>query len=136
VRGVGSPGFLGYVAAYGVSAVVVPMPIALAVVVDGTSAGLVERVVGAICIGLVGVLFALVYGAPAAVIGSLTGHVLLLGTRAQWVHVALFAVLGAVAGVVYDRVLFDGHFAWLPWSLCLATSLGRASVVPLARGRA
>jgi hypothetical protein len=136
VRGVGSPGFLGYVAAYGVSAVVVPMPMSLAVFADGTTGGLVERVFGAMCIGLVGAIFAVVYGAPAAVIGSLAGHVLLLGTRAQWVHVALFAGLGAVAGVVYDRMLFDGHFGWLPWSLGLATALGRASVIPLARGRA
>ena len=61
---------------------------------------------------------------------------LLLQTRAQWVHVIVFAVLGAVTGAVYDAVLFDGDYAWLPWSLGLAAALGRASVVPLARRRA
>ena len=71
MRGVGSPGLLGYLAVYGVSAVVVPLPISLAVFLGPPSAGLVDRVVGALAVGLVGAVFALVYGAPAEMIGSL-----------------------------------------------------------------
>ena len=81
------------------------------------------------------VVVASIYGSPAAGLGCLVVHFLCLRVRSQVVHVAAAALVGVAAGWAYGTVLFDGYWEQLWWQLGIATAIGRAVVIPLARRR-
>ena len=134
VRGSGSPGLGGYV---------------LAVIASACALGLLEAMIAALdsashlTLGLddlafypVGAVlwacYSLFYGLPAALVGCVVVHLTCLRISEQVVHVAMAALAGAVAGWVYDVTLFGGYYPWLWLELGIATTIGRAVVIPLA----
>ena len=137
-RGVGSPGIGGYFLAWLASASALPLMLFLAVLLPGGErvSLSVTGVIPALGFALVFAMAAAIYGAPAALVGCLTVHLLCLRIRSQAVHVAAAAAMGVVTGWSYDAWLFQGSWDWLWLQLGIATAIGRAVVIPLARRRA
>lgn len=133
MKTVGAPDFLGYLACYVVASIAVTVPFALVAVLDPTGGGPVERVSGALFVMMLGTEMAGVYGLPAGAAGCCLLHVALRRVPSQAVHVAAFAVVGALAGWAYDAWLFDFDTAWFPLALACATAVGRLAVIPLVR---
>ncbi len=137
LRGAGAPGLGGYVLAVLASAGVLALTFPLSALLAGDvgwPSGFGELFAG-VAFVLVVVGYALFFGWPAALVGCVIVHVVCLPVREQVVHVAMAALTGLAAGVFYDLVLFDGDAGWLWLQLTVATGLGRAAVIPLARRR-
>jgi hypothetical protein len=133
----GSPGVPGYVMAFVVSAGVLGLMAPLSVLLSGLARGswsLDELFYGS-GVGVLTATYALVYGLPAAAVGCLLVHLVCLPVGTQPVHVAMAGLTGAAAGVIYNRVVFDGFDGTLWLQLAIATSIGRTAVIPLARRR-
>jgi hypothetical protein len=132
--GSGSPGLGGYVLAVVVSALMIGLLRAeLAFVQNAVNGDLSAETLMIYPAGaLIYAGYAFVYGLPAAVAGCVLVHMCCLTVTEQAAHVALAGVMGAVAGWVYDLALFDGFDPWLWLQLGVATTVGRAAVIPLA----
>lgn len=125
--GAGSPGIGGYALAWLVSVVVVG--------VEVTAPALLEEPLGFLVLVAFVWVYAAVFGVPAALLGVLLVHLLTLRVRHQWVHVALAGLVGSAAGAAYTQLLFADDMPGLAWELGVATAVGRAAVVPMARAR-
>lgn len=137
-HGVGSPGIGGYVLAWLASAVALPLVLGSTVLVPGgalTSMSATD-VIPTLGFAVVFMTVAAVYGAPAALVGCLVVHFVCLRVGSQAVHVAAAGATGMGAGWVYDTWLFQGSWDGLWLQLAVATAIGRAVVIPLARRRA
>lgn len=135
-EGVGSPGVGGYVLAYVASAVALIVVSVLGGILEGGANLSIDELASGVGVLVVGTIYALVFGAPAAVIGCFVVHLVCLRVVEQPVHVLVAGLAGAVAGVAYELILFSGSFSGGLWILLgLATAIGRAAVIPLARAR-
>jgi hypothetical protein len=86
-------------------------------------------------IGVFTPIYGLIYGWPAALVGCTLVHLICLPVTSQKVHVAVAGLAGVATGLVYETLLFSGDYLWLSLQLGIATMVGRAAVIPLARRR-
>ncbi len=124
---------LAFLVSAGVMGVGVPLEATIGGVVHGSLT--LDDLVYAMGVGVLTTIYALVFGLPAAAVGCLLVHLVCLRIPEQLIHVVTAGLVGAAAGVVYDAALFDGFWGRLWILLGIATSLGRAAVIPLARRR-
>ncbi len=136
-RAVASPGFGGYVLAFLVSAGVMGVGVPLEGIIGQLAHWSLDfgELFYVTAMGVYTMLFAVLYGFPAAVVGCLLVHLVCLRIPEQLIHVTAAGLVGMATGAVYDAVLFNGYWDWLWLLLGIATAIGRAAVIPLARRR-
>ena len=136
-RGIATPGVGGYFLAWLASAAALPLVAWLGVLVPGGEPTdlAVTDVIPALGFALVFAIVAALYGAPAALVGCLVVHAACRRVRPQVPHVAAAGIAGVVTGWAYDAFLFQHSWDSLWLQLGVATAIGRASVIPLARRR-
>lgn len=139
LRGLAAPGFVGYLLAFLASAVALGVITAVGLVLGELGSDIAwaaTDVIPTLFFLPLGVaLLATLYGWPAAIAGCLLVHLACLRVRSQVLHVLAAALAGLAAGWVYQVWFFGWTFEWLWLQLGLATAIGRAAVIPLARRR-
>jgi hypothetical protein len=119
--------------------------VALVVSVGLTGLGLAvsflpeDGLMGSLAVLVVGTVYAGIFALGAGPVGVLLVHVTCRHVEAQWVHVLAAGMAGVLTGIAFGQLVDVGSSALDGWVLTLilgiSTAIGRAAVIPLARGR-
>lgn len=139
-----TPGFMGYLAMFGISLVVasglLAAMLAMSALPSATSVGdaaaiVFECLTWWILFGVFGLYFAV----PTALVATPLVHLLCRGLRAQWIHVVATGVIAFVVLVIESRVLLGdptGAHLGLVDDIDAVGFIGLAAAVGAAAGRA